>query len=84
MPKPKTSRKTWFRVALAFADMTQTNWAMKEGFTISHLSHVLNGAMLNEAMEQKIDAFTDKQVRLLRRELDAMAAEKTDEKDKAA
>lgn len=60
MKKVKNLRKARFRAALALTEQTQDSWAAKEGIPPSVLSQVLDGKRINEAVMQKVEAFTAK------------------------
>lgn len=59
MPRIHLTRKTRFKAALAFAKMTQTEWAELHGITPEHLNAVISETQTREskALEEKIDAF---------------------------
>lgn len=54
-------RKSAFRTALAFADLTQQQWAADQGVTAGHLYAVLHGLRQSETLTAKIDAFIAEQ-----------------------
>lgn len=59
MPPIHLTRKTRFKAALAFARMTQAQWAEANGVTPEHLNAVISEKQPREskALENKIDAF---------------------------
>ena len=59
MPKVKANRKQLFRAALALAGLTARDWAEREGISESYLSFVLNGKRESDALNEKINAFTN-------------------------
>lgn len=63
MTKAVDARKSRFRAALALAEMTAEEWAISEGVTPSHLSHVLSGGRESISLTAKIDAFTRKHLK---------------------
>lgn len=54
------TRKARFRAALALAGMTADGWAVGNGITPSHLSHVLSGRHRSDTLVEKVEAFTAK------------------------
>lgn len=60
MRKVKNIRKARFRAALALTGHTQDSWAKQEGIAPSMLSQVLNGERVNDAVMEKVEAFTAK------------------------
>ena len=63
MPKPKNTRKSRFRAALALAHLQAQEWAKAQGVTPGHLSQVLDGKHESATLTQKIDAFIDQQLK---------------------
>lgn len=59
MPRIQPTRKARFKAALAFANMTQAQWAENEGITPEHLNAVISDKQVRESksLEEKIDAF---------------------------
>lgn len=59
MPRIHLTRKTRFKAALAFARMTQADWAKSVEVTPEHLNAVISEKQPREskALEDKIDAF---------------------------
>lgn len=59
MPKIRNTRKARFQSALARVEMTQGEWAKKNGMDRSHLNRVLNGRFVSPPVLQKLDAFIE-------------------------
>lgn len=57
MANAKSSRKQDFRIALAIAGQTASQWAEKRGITQPYLSMILSGVRSNAVIERKIDRF---------------------------
>jgi hypothetical protein len=60
MRRVKNVRKARFRAALAMTGHTQDSWAKQEKVSPSMLSQVLDGKRVNDALQAKVDAFTEK------------------------
>lgn len=57
MAKVKTTRKQLFHAALALADLTVSEWAIREGLTGNYVYQVLRGDLLSQRLNDRIDAF---------------------------
>ncbi len=62
MPKARNTRKAWFLAALRMAEMTMAAWAEAEGTTQGYVSNLLAGRRTNDALNRKIDRFTERHV----------------------
>lgn len=60
MRKVKNVRKARFRAALALTEQTQDSWAKANEIAPSMLSQVLDGTRTNDAIMDKVEAFTAK------------------------
>lgn len=65
MPRALTVRKRKFKAALAWAGITQGQWAAQQGVTPSYVSHILTGFMESKTLTDKIDEFTAKQIKAI-------------------
>lgn len=63
MPKAKNTRKARFLAALRLTGMTMSEWAEAEGTVQGYVSNLLAGRRVNESLNKKIDAFTQKHLR---------------------
>lgn len=59
MPKIHRSRKARFKSCLARVDMTQTEWARKNGVGYTHLYLTLRDPKQSLELSAKIDAFIE-------------------------
>lgn len=65
MSKARNARKRKFKAALAWAGLTQKQWAAQQDYSSSYISHILSGFLENEAMTARIDEFTAKQIKAI-------------------
>jgi transcriptional regulator with XRE-family HTH domain len=63
IPTPLEARKRRFRAALAAVGMSMRDFAKTEDVSVSHLSQVLSGKRESRTMDEKIAAFTEKNLR---------------------
>jgi hypothetical protein len=65
VPSALSRRKKRFRIALAVAGQTQTEWAEANGIGPAYLSRYLGGNTVSEPLGEKIDAFVARHLKQL-------------------
>jgi hypothetical protein len=65
VPTALSRRKKRFRIALAVAGQTQTEWAEANGVGPAYLSRYLGGHTVSEPLGEKIDAFVTRHLKQL-------------------
>lgn len=67
LPREAAERKARFRAALAIARLTAGEWAKAEKTDPAYLSRILSGKAVSQPMLDRIDAFTTRWLKQLKR-----------------